>query len=154
MMKALVVYDSAFGNTEKIAKAVGEVLGSSVVRAGEVKPEDLNELDMLIVGSPTQAFQPLQSIKTFIKHLGHDELKGVKTAAFDTRVDTKQIQNRLLSVLVKVFGYAAKPIASQLAKKGGVNVSEPQGFFVNDKEGPLKDGELERAAAWAKSLLS
>ncbi|NCC64053.1 MAG: nitric oxide synthase, partial [Spirochaetia bacterium] len=54
-MKALVVYDSAFGNTEKIAKIIGESLDSPVKRAVDVKAEDLQALDVLIVGSPTQA---------------------------------------------------------------------------------------------------
>jgi hypothetical protein len=54
--------------------------------------------------------------------------------------------------MVKLFGYAAKPIANRLTKKGGVLTMEPEGFFVEGTEGPLTDGELERAAAWAQRI--
>ncbi len=153
-MKTLVVYDSAFGNTEKVAKRVAEVLGADVLHSAEVKGEHLNDLDVLIVGSPTQAFQPLKSVKKFLNELGSGSLKGVNVGAFDTRMDIELVNNRLLTVLAKLFGYASKPIARQLVKKGGVQTIEPAGFIVSDKEGPLKEGELERAAAWAKGMLS
>ncbi|NCC64973.1 MAG: flavodoxin family protein [Spirochaetia bacterium] len=153
-MKALVVYDSAFGNTEKIAKIIGEAIESSVMRAVDVKAQDLQALDVLIVGSPTQAFQPLPSVKTFLKTLEPQSLQGVKIGSFDTRADLASLNNRFLAFLVKLFGYAAEPIAKQLVKKGGLKTLEPMGFFVSDKEGPLKEGELERAATWAKQLQS
>jgi hypothetical protein len=56
--------------------------------------------------------------------------------------------------MVSVFGYAAKPIADRLVRKGGELVGEPMGFIVLDAEGPLKEGELERAASWAEGLVS
>jgi hypothetical protein len=52
----------------------------------------------------------------------------------------------------RVFGYAAKPISEKLRKKGGELIIAPEGFFVKDVEGPLKEGELERAAAWAREI--
>jgi flavodoxin len=52
------------------------------------------------------------------------------------------------------LGYAAKPIADKLKKKGGKLVLPPEGFFVQGSEGPLKEGEVERAAEWAKQLLA
>ena len=63
------------------------------------------------------------------------------------------VNSRLLNILVKLFGYAAKPIADKLEKKGGVPIIPPEGFFVKDSEGPLKDGELERVADWAKLII-
>jgi hypothetical protein len=56
--------------------------------------------------------------------------------------------------MVKIFGYAAKPIAEKLVKRGGVLVGEPIGFEVVESEGPLYEGELERAETWARGLLS
>jgi hypothetical protein len=53
---------------------------------------------------------------------------------------------------MKMGGYAAPRIARALEKKGGNLAAPPEGFFVEDKEGPLKAGELERAAGWAKEL--
>jgi hypothetical protein len=56
--------------------------------------------------------------------------------------------------VVKTGGYAAKRIANQLKRAGGSLIAPPEGFYVEDTEGPLKDGELERAANWAEGLLT
>jgi flavodoxin len=156
-MKALVVYDSVFGNTEKVAQAMGQALGSQAevqtLRVGDVKPEHLAGLDALIVGSPTRAFSPTSAIKNWLKSLPSNSLKGVKVAAFDTRIALSDVNSSLLTFMVKLFGYAAKPIGDRLTKKGGDLALAPQGFFVKDSEGPLKDGELERAADWVKQIM-
>jgi flavodoxin I len=55
---------------------------------------------------------------------------------------------------MKVIGYAAPKIAKSLIAKGGRQVAPPEGFIVLDKEGPLRDGELERAAAWARDVVA
>jgi len=89
----------------------------------------------------------------FLNKIPLNVLKGVKVAAFDTRISTADVNSRLLNILVKLFGYAAKPIAYKLEKKGGSLIIPPEGFFVKDSEGPLKDGELERAADWAKLII-
>ena len=151
-MKARVVYDSAFGNTEKVAQAMAEALGCEANHVTEVTPEQLTGLDALIVGSPTQKFQPLKPIKDFLKEIPTGKLNGVRVAAFDTRIALEDTNSAILNVFVKLFGYAAEPIAAQLVKKGGTQAMSPAGFFVNGKEGPLKDGELERAAAWAQQI--
>jgi len=153
-MNILIVYDSMYGNTEKIAQAMGSALDAQVLRVGDVKQEQLANVDALIVGSPTQAFQPLKPVKAFLKNLPAGALKGIKVGAFDTRMDVQQVGNRLLIVLAKLFGYAAESIASQLIKKGGVQTIAPAGFIVAGNEGPLKEGELERAVEWAKRLKS
>jgi len=54
--------------------------------------------------------------------------------------------------MVKLFGYAAEPIAKRLGRKGGELAVTPEGFLVEGTEGPLKEGELERAAAWAERI--
>ncbi len=156
-MKTLIVYDSFFGNTEKIAQAIGNSLGSKenveTLRVSEVKPERLIGLELLIVGSPTRAFRPTKAIMDFLKKIPLNVLKGVKVAAFDTRISTVDVNSRFLNILVKMFGYASKPIAYKLAKKGGSLVIPPEGFLVKASEGPLKDGELERAADWVKLII-
>jgi flavodoxin len=154
-LKALIVFDSYFGNTEKIARAVGSALtlaDENIVRVGELKPGQLSGLELLIVGSPTRAFQPSDGIKAFLKDLKGNSLAGVKVAAFDTRAVIGDKTPGLLKILVKLFGYAAEPISRKLVRKGGIQVLKPAGFFVLETEGPLKDGELERAAEWIKNL--
>jgi flavodoxin len=157
-MKAMVVYDSGFGNTEKIAQAIGQGLGSpedvKVVQVGDVKPEQLAGIPLLIVGSPTQKFSPTGATTSFLKRIPQNGLQGVKVAAFDTRFPVSEIERvRVLAFFVKIFGYAAKPIADRLEKKGGELVIPPEGFFVEGTEGPLQEGELERAADWAKQII-
>jgi flavodoxin I len=157
-MKALVVYDSFFGNTEKIAQAIGNALGAQgdaeTRRVGDVKPEQLTGLELLVVGSPTRGFRPSPAISNLLKGLPKNGLQGVRVAAFDTRIALSDVDSGFLKVMVNLFGYAAAPIASGLTKKGGVQAAPPEGFFVKGTEGPLKDGELERAAEWAKQIVA
>ena len=72
--------------------------------------------------------------------------------AFDTRISASDV-GKGLRLLMKVGGYAAPHIANVLKKKGGNLVVPAEGFFVKDREGPLKEGERERAASWAKEVV-
>jgi flavodoxin len=152
-MKTLVVYDSVFGNTEKIARAVAESAGAEAVKVDAAGPEALQGVTLLIVGSPTRAFRPTPAISRFVKGLPRKALQGVSVAAFDTRMIVEEINNAFLTFMVSIFGYAAKPIADAMARKGGTPILEPEGFFVKDSEGPLKDGELQRAKEWGQKAL-
>ena len=158
-MKAMVVYDSGYGNTEQIAQAIGNALGPletvEILRVGNVRPEQFAGLDYLIVGSPTQRFRPTGAIKGLLKSIPRNGLQGVKVAAFDTRLTVAEIEEvRVLAFFVRIFGYAAKPIAAGLEKNGGELVVPPEGFYVHGMEGPLLEGELERAAGWAQRITS
>ncbi len=157
-MKILVVFDSFFGNTEKIAQAIGKGIGSmqesTVVKVSEASKLNLSEFALLIVGSPTRAFRPSPSIKIFLQNIPVDGLKGVKVTAFDTRASLEQIKSKILNFMVKIFGYADKPILKSLVRKGGEQVVSSEGFIVNGTEGPLKEGELERSADWARRIVS
>ena len=138
-MHALVIYDSVHGNTEKIAQVIGEVIGAQVLLISEVNSTDLKELDLLVIGSPTHGGFPTEGIHNLLK--GSLVLNGKNVAAFDTRTKTT------------IFGYAAPKMARNLEKSGGKLRLPPEGFYVGGTEGPLLDGELERAAAWAKELI-
>jgi len=155
-MKALVVYDSFYGNTEQIAGAIGEGLGSQddvpVLRVTEVGPEQLTAVTLLVVGSPTRAFRPTSAITKLLRTIPKNGLKGVRVAAFDTRIAMAAIKSSALRFIVDLGGYAAKPIANKLAKKGADLIVPPEGFVVADTEGPLKEGEIDRAAAWARQI--
>ncbi len=158
-MKAMVAYDSAYGNTEQIAHAIGNALGSQeqveVVQVGDVRPEQLAGLSLLIVGSPTQKFSPTGVTTNLLKCIPNDALRGVKVAAFDTRFTVAEIERiKILAFFVRLFGYAAEPIADRLQKKGGELVVPPEPFYVGGTEGPLLEGELARAADWAKQIAS
>ncbi|OGO19947.1 MAG: hypothetical protein A2Z15_03135 [Chloroflexi bacterium RBG_16_50_11] len=144
-MKALIIYDSLYGNTEKIAQAIGGALGAEakVVKAGQVNAADIAAYHLIIIGSPTQGGRMTAALKRFLDNLPADVLKGKRFAAFDTRAK---------SFIVKIFGWAAPRIESAVKEKGGNTTAQPQGFFVKATKGPLVEGELERAAAWAKAI--
>ena len=156
-MKALVIYDSVFGNTEKVARAIGAALGTPaevpVLQVGSVTPEHLAGVEVLFVGSPTRGFKPTPAVTDFLAVLPSGALKDVKATAFDTRIPLESIKNRVFRWIVKQGGYADKLIAKALAQKGASLPIPSGGFIVLESEGPLQQGELERAADWAKTIL-
>ncbi len=146
-MKALVVFDSLYGNTESVSRAVAAALPSSpaakALRPAEVKPSDWTGLGLLVVGSPVQGGRPTPAIQAFLDGIPADGLKGIRVAAFDTRSR---------NAIARLFPTAAERILKSLEAKGGTKAGEPQGFWVKGKEGPLLEGERERAAAWTRML--
>ncbi len=152
-MKALIVYDSVFGNTEKIARSVAAALNAPALPVNQVQAETLRGLDVLIVGSPTRGFRPTEQVTKFLNALPREQLAGMKVAAFDTRIALETIGSKALRFMVDKGGYAANTIARALVKKGGKMDIPPAGFLVTGEEGPLKEGELERAADWARGIL-
>jgi flavodoxin len=152
-MKAIILYDSLYGNTEHIAQAIGEGLTGdvTVVRVGDVQASELKPFDLLMVGSPVHGGRATPNIDTLLKQLPAHALEGKRVAAFDTRFEAEE-QGMGLRLLMSVIRYAAERIAKELVKKGGRLVAEPEGFIVDNKEGPLKQGELERARDWAKGI--
>jgi len=154
-MNALVIYDSVFGNTERIARSIAAALGEDTVaqNVSAVTAADLNGIDILFVGSPTRGFKPTPAITDYLANLPAGALSGVKAAAFDTRIPLESIKNRFFRFIVKQGGYADKLIAKALTAKGAALAIPSGGFIVLESEGPLQEGELERAAAWAKTIL-
>jgi len=142
-MKALIVYDSVHGNTEQLARAIGDAFGNAaVLHVTKVTADDLKAADLVIVGSPTHGGRPTPPIQGFLNSLP-GPVSGMRAAAFDTRMPPKW---------VRLFGFAADRIAGALRGKGWTVVKPIEGFFVKGKEGPLLDGELQRAAFWARAL--
>jgi flavodoxin len=152
-MKVTIVYDSVFGNTEKVAKAIATGFGVgftvNLLTVQKGQGADLSDADLLIVGSPTRGFRPTPMISEFVESLSVSE--GKLAAAFDTRIDTETINPAPLRWVVEAGGYAADRIAASL-KHRGFQLKDAAGFLVVGTEGPLKDHELERAAAWAQGL--
>ncbi|MCK5152844.1 MAG: flavodoxin family protein [Spirochaetales bacterium] len=156
-MKIVILFDSYFGNTEKVAESIKEGLETSgeliMHRFIDVSPDILENTDILILGSPTRAFRPTKAAIDFLKSLPSNGLKGIKTAAFDTRMDLRDVESKVLKKMAGLFGYAAEPLNKLMVKKGGISVAEPEGFYVKGNEGPMHNGELERASSWASSIL-
>ncbi|RIK37383.1 MAG: hypothetical protein DCC55_24455 [Chloroflexi bacterium] len=156
-MNTLVVYDSAYGNTEKVARAIAEAFAPphavTVLRAGETNATALESIDLLIVGSPTQGGRPTPAIQEFVNQIPSGALADVNVAAFDTRISAQE-RGIGLRILMRLLGFAAGRIANSLQAKGGRLAAPPEGFIVEDKEGPLREGELERAAGWAVNTMA
>jgi flavodoxin len=146
-MKTLVVYDSVYGNTEIIARAIGDALPGEVqvLRVGQVRAGDWETVDLLIIGSPTHGALPTEAVQGLVDRIGSPAREGARVATFDTR---------LTWGFLRRYGFAADKMAETLKGKGWTLVGEPGGFFVRGlKKGPLKQGEVDRAAAWAKGLI-
>ena len=143
-MKVLVVYDSVYGNTKKIAETIAKELGKDVktVSVSDFKSKDLTGINLLVVGSPILSFSPSEKTGKFLAGLGAGQLKGIQAAAFDTRV--------------RIFfhGDAAKKIATGLKQAGADIIAEPCGFIVEGREGPLAADTLQKARDWAASFKS
>ena len=151
-LKILVVYDtgSVNRNTEKVAKAMSEVLKEKGfdVKCLYVKDADLaglKEYDCVLARSPTQVLRATGSITQFLGRFAEDEFSRKLAAAFDT-----QLQSR-------ISGNAAKGIEKKLEKLGFKIVMPTLVTYVGGKnlkmsEMHLKEGELEKAKKYAEDL--
>ncbi len=156
-MKSLILYDSVFGNTEKIAQSLGDALAaegtSSVVKSEAFSPEALRGIDLLIIGSPTRAFKPTPAITNLVRGLDPRSIADIPSAVFDTRIALEDINVRLIRFIQSRIGGAAGVMAKMLSRRGISPITEPESFCVLESEGPLKEGELDRAVLWASMLI-
>lgn len=165
-MKTVVAYESMYGNTRQIAEAIAEGLDKAEVlpvNAGDASAAD--EADVVVAGGPTHMHgmattmsrkgtgQAAEEEGTELepgavdgpglrKWLADRKGDGKKAAAFDTRIDKSPM----------LTGAASRGIAKRLRKAGYEVIADPESFFVEDSEGPLAEGELERAKAWGAEL--
>ena len=146
-MNALIVYDSQFGNTERVAQRIASTLSefgqARAVHVAQVYSSELQGVDMLILGCPTQAMRQTPTMQSFLASIPRELLRGLSVACFDTRF---RGGFWMLS--------AAPGMAKQLRTMGIELLVQPESFYVKSmkKEGPLLDGELERATSWAHKL--
>jgi hypothetical protein len=164
-MTAVVLFESMFGNTEKIARAVAAGMRSTVdvtvVEVGSA-PERLDgDVQLLVVGGPTHAFGMSRpgtrddarrrvGDQIVSRTIGLRDWLGtftadrsdLCTATFDTRIESVR----------HLPGSAARGAAKLLRRRGYERLSRPRSFFVLDVEGPLADGEVERARRWGEQV--
>jgi flavodoxin len=147
MMNALIVYDSQYGDTQRIAQAIADKLAefgeARAVRLDSRQPVELQGVDVFIVGCPTQGWRPTPAIQSFLEEVSSEELRGLAVACFDTRFRLPRFMS----------GSAAKVMAGKLREKGVSLLVAPESFFVKGTEGPLREGELERASTWARQIV-
>jgi flavodoxin len=149
-MKALVVYHSEFGNTRQVAEAIAEAFdeaGSArTVSAEQLDAADLQGVDLVVMGTPTHKMNLPQAVRPVFEQLPQHSLRGVPVVAFDTSYE--------MSALLARFT-AAKRVDRKLRKLGGKRLVRPETFHVHHHhEGPLLNGELERAKTWAEAIFA
>ncbi|TFC52142.1 flavodoxin family protein [Cryobacterium sp. TMT1-21] len=162
-MRALVVYESQWGNTEQVARAIAAELGTTMeveVVDTDSAPASADGYDLLLVGGPTHAFSmsrpntrqdavnqheaprlPTRGIREWLDGLA--PVTGVKAATFDTRANAPRLP-----------GSAARAAKQELKSLGFEIVVKQMSFHVHGYAGPLVDGELERAVEWAHEVSS
>ncbi|MEV8438752.1 flavodoxin [Actinosynnema sp. NPDC051121] len=164
MERALVVYESMFGNTRVVADAVGVALAEDgqvdvveVASAPDVLPDDV---DLLVVGAPTHAFS-LSCAST--RRLAADQATGgLVSAGRGVREWLDALQPPTRPVTARAFdtriergwftGSAARTITARLCRQGFPRSGAPRSFYVVGTCGPLQAGDVERAAAWARTI--
>jgi flavodoxin len=151
-MNCLVLYDSSYGNTQRIAEAIAHSIEATCKNINDTDIEQVRAADLLIIGSPTQGGRATPDLHEFIQKLPDDALAGKLAAAFDTRFAIDE-HGPGLKLVMKTVGFAAPKISHDLKKLGCQVITEAEGFIVNDTKGPLQRDELSRATAWAKEVL-
>ena len=169
-MHAVVVYESIYGNTKGIAEAIADGLrhgdeAEVEVLVDRVAARGLEGVDLLVVGGPTHMHGMTSSMsrKMAVKAAEDEGLEvepgaaeglglrswlrdqagdGTRAAAFDTRADASPT----------LTGMAARRDRRRLRRRGFETVSEPESFLVEESEGPLAFGELDRARRWGEAL--
>jgi len=158
-MQTVVVYDTQFGNTEQVARAIAQGLADNgpvdVIAALEAIGLSALRPDLLLIGGPTQRHGMSPALKAYVEALPRDGLRNTRVATFDTRY-------RMAPLL---SGSAAKDAAGRLRRVGCRLIAAPESFFI-ERDRPsdgekrrhgseqLEPGELERARAWGRRLAS
>lgn len=158
-MKAIVVYESHWGNTAAIARAVAAGLGpdARALSTAEAVAAALDDVDLIVAGAPLLGFSlPSEGMLKNLpaEHsptppdLSHPSMRAWlealpagrgASAAFETRIWWSP-------------GSAAKAVLQQLTELGYLPLDKPQRFIVQGKYGPLREGEIKKARAWGAEL--
>ncbi len=160
-MKAIVVYESHWGNTAAIARAIAEGIGGDAraLSTAEATLDALAGVDLIVAGAPLLGFSlPTDNM---VSGLTSETAKGgpppdISHPTMRTWLDALPKGNaRAAAFETKISwspGSSSKAILGKLKEKGYREAARPERFVVKDRYGPLKEGELERAKAWGAEL--
>lgn len=162
-MNAIVVYESLWGNTAQVAKAIAEGLGEGAraLSTADADTQAVSAADLIVAGAPLLAFNlPTDEVRASIlqspqpgqppadgshpsmrQWLEGIEVTGGRFASFETRIWWSP-------------GSSAKAIEKRLTDKGLTAIDTAQKFLVTGRYGPLKEGEISRAREWGRKLAS
>lgn len=166
-MKVLVVYESMFGNTAAVARAIADGCTDAGARVAlhpvtEVDPRTVDDYDLVIAGAPTHAWSlPRPSSRDEAARQGGtgDTESGLREwiARLDQRIAARPafavFDSRIGTGTARRFtGSAARRAARALRARHRVLADDPASFFVEGTSGPLLSGEDVRARAWGSRL--
>ena len=149
-MKVLIVYETKYGNTKKVAETIGDVIKEAgkevtVVKVDAVETDNIKDYEAIVIGSPTYASSQAGSIKKFISSLSVEP--DTKIVVFDTHsgdgISTGGPMRRAVKKMEKQI--QKNPNLKKLMN--GLQVA------VNGIKGPLIEGELEKCKAFAKEIV-
>jgi len=152
-MKGIVIYDTSYGNTRKIAETITETLKESGIEVDlfyvkKVKRLSAKDYDFLVLGSPTRMGTMSFTVKRFLGKVKGEEWANKPFAAFDTEnpenIEQSRIQNKEWS--------AAEKIAKKLTEKKLNQALPVLKAVVLGWKGPLQEGEIERTKEYAREL--
>jgi menaquinone-dependent protoporphyrinogen IX oxidase len=152
-MKGIVIYDTSYGNTKKIAETISDTLKESGIDVDLFHVKDVKKLsgkdyDFLVLGSPTKFGTMSFAIRFFLGKVKDEEWMNKPFAAFDTEnpenVEKSRVENKEWS--------AAEKIATKLIEKKMKQLLPTLKALVFEMKGPLKEGEIERTKDYAKEL--
>ena len=147
-MQSIVIYNSLFGNTEKIARVIYNGLAphgpSRLVMAGEINLGELTTETLVVFGSPTQNQGPSPAMQALFDTAPADALVDRLVAVFSTRLDQPRSRS----------GSAALSLVAEMRKLGGRLLVPAESFLVYGEQGPLGSDEPRRAAEWVPLILA
>lgn len=145
-MNTLIIYDSFFGNTEQLAVAMARGLAvhgpSRSAHVNETPFTQLRDVDLLILGCPTQQWNLTPDMKVWLARAPVDALRNPRVACFDTRI----------RMPLWVGRHAAPLLARYLRRRGVTVIAPPVGFFVREQDRRLEAGEVARGVSWAMGV--
>ncbi len=177
-MDVAIVYESMFGNTHAVAKAIATGIRDAdpaahvaLLPVGQAKVGDVAGAGLLIVGGPTH-MRGMTSGTSRRKGLEAQEQHARGQGAdFTHEPDAggpgvrdwfgalpKAPAGRLAAAFdtragFRLAGGAARGIARQLRHHGYELAAPPEGFIITGTEGPLREGEIARAREWGATLI-
>jgi menaquinone-dependent protoporphyrinogen IX oxidase len=152
-MKGIVVYDTSYRNTKKIAETIAETLKDAKIEVDLFYVKDIKKLsgkdyDFFVLGSPTKFGTMSFAIKFFLGKVKTEEWMNKPFAAFDTEnpenVERAKAENKEWS--------AAEKIADKLRERKMSQLMPVLKALVLDQKGPLLEGEVDKARDYAREL--
>ena len=167
-MRALVVYESMYGNTLNVATAIADgirkTMAVETIEVSAAPPVLPADVTLVVVGAPTHVhgMSTAKSRTNAAERAGGPVISrgvgmrewlaalkpatGLVAAAFDTRSGGPML----------LTGSAAKGEVQLLKKAGLRRIEQPHSFVLDGTSGPLEDrvapDELDAARAWGVAL--